>query len=106
MQLAVRACCPLRANLVEHEQSGALRTDFRVGERCRSPQPSWRASHLRTRKFFQTAPELIFETDAGLVPIKNDGAFDYSRFHERLLWIGTSYLWFDAIEGQPTTLSK
>ena len=64
--------------------------------------PCWRALSISATILESVAPahaqflsdrsELIFETDAGLVPIKNDGAFDYSRFHERLLWIGTSYL--------------
>ena len=92
MQLAVRACCPLRANLVEYEQPEcrgqiavlANAVDVRYHLRKRRT--------LRTRNFLHAAPELIFETDAGLVPINDDGAFDYSRFHERLLWIGTSYL--------------
>ena len=92
MRLAVRTCPPRRANLVEYEQpdcrgqiallANAVDLRYHLGKR-----------NLAHAQFLlDRPPELIFETDAGLVPIKNDGSFDYSRFHERLLWIGTSYL--------------
>lgn len=54
---------------------------WREGYRPRSGHGAKVHRTLGLRDFLQAAPERIFETDAGLVSINDNGAFDDCGFH-------------------------
>jgi hypothetical protein len=84
-----RRCCrvrPPRLDLLTHLSIADLVADRggQIGPLACHVDPCNRLVHRRTlglRDRLQAAPERIFETDAGLVAIDHDGAFDDLRFH-------------------------
>src|SRR5262245_2742526 len=73
--------CP-SADPVEYEQADSGR---QVAVLARLVDLCNRLRYRRTlglRDFFQAVPERIFETDAGLLSINDNGAFDDCGFHD------------------------
>ena len=74
-------CSQPHAIMIEYKQPDARRQvavpamNVEIGNHARQ------GHLLASRDFLKAAPEFIFETDAGLVPGDNDGAFDDRRLH-------------------------